>query len=239
MNSRFRWSIIVIGVALATTLVACGSCKGSRPPEAAATVSGGAGANPSAFVGAQAAVDLYFDYANLYQENPADKSRITFPNKRYVWWMRSGNLQYYAFETKDHKIIPPTANQAGALNNIATKGASILIPSLLFRKANLPSALLALEQSSDAGMEDLDGHPCHKVIGVAAEVYPSGQRVNVRQVTISIDRDSLLIRKVFHDTPKNYGADTFYRVTIALQPQANPDLDDAKFDFQVPDVQQQ
>jgi len=182
--------------------------------------------------------DFYFDFEHLYQEDPKSKDRINYTNTRWVWWMRSHNLETYDFEGKDHRVYPPTSNQVTTLNAPRTKGASMLIPGLLYTSSQLPSTLLQFEESSDTGIEDVDGHPCHKVIGIAAQYYPSGQRVGVRQVTAWIDRDTLLVRKVFEDTPKSYGGDTFHRVITTLQPQANPELDDKKFEFHVPDPQQ-
>ena len=151
--------------------------------------------------------------------------------------MRNRTLDTYNFDSREHQTYPSTSNQASALNEPRTKGASLLITELLFRTANLPGTLLQIEESSDAGMEDVQGHPCHKIIGVAAAYYPNGRRTGVRQVTVWIDRDSLLIRKVFEDTPKSYGPDGISRVTFLIDPEANPKLDDSKFEFQVPDIQ--
>ena len=185
-------------------------------------------------------VDFYFDYTFQYEANPADpiRSRLDFPNARRVWWMTNHTLETYNFESKEHNTYPPTSNQASALNEPRTKGASLLISELLFRSANLPGVLLQIEESSDAGIEDVNGHPCHKVIGVAAAYYPNGRRTGGRQVTVWIDRESLLVRKVFEDTPKSYGPDGINRFTYLIEPQANPTIDDSKFDFQVPSIQQ-
>jgi uncharacterized protein DUF2092 len=180
--------------------------------------------------------DFYFDYTYQYEADPKG-NRLNLPDRRRVWWMRDRTLETYSFEAKEHRTYPATSNQAAALNEPRTKGASLLIPELLFSKSHLPGTLLQIEESSAVGMEDVNGHPCHKVLGVAAAYYPSGQRTNVRQVTVWIDRETLLIRKVFEDTPKGYGADSFYRITFQIEPQANPTLDDAKFAFQVPSQQ--
>ena len=57
---------------------------------------------------------------------------------------------------------------------------------------------------------------------------------NVRQVTVWLDSESLLVRKVFEDTPKGYPTNAFLRLTITLEPQASPQLEDANFRFTVP-----
>ena len=71
-------------------------------------------------------------------------------------------------------------------------------------------------------------------IGTAAQFYPSGQMTNVRQVTVWLDAESLLVRKVFEDTPKGYPTNAYLRLTIILDPLANPQLEDANFQFTVP-----
>jgi hypothetical protein len=85
-----------------------------------------------------------------------------------------------------------------------------------------------------AGFESVNSHRCHKIVGTAAQFYPSGQMTNVRQVTVWLDAENLLVRKVFEDTPKGYPAGAFLRLTINLDPQANPTLEDANFQFTVP-----
>lgn len=183
--------------------------------------------------------DLYFDFTKLYQDDPKPNGlRLDFKDKRIVWWMRSGDLEQYNFEGKLHESFPPTSNQATALNNSLTYGASILIPSLLYPKANMPSAILEIEESTEAGIEDVDGHPCQKIIAVAAAYYPNGRRTGVRPVSVWYDRETLLIRKVLEDTPKSYGADSYKRITFTIRPEANPTIDDSKFHFDIPAPQQ-
>jgi hypothetical protein len=84
----------------------------------------------------------------------------------------------------------------------------------------------------------VSGRRCHKVMGMAAEYYPSGAMTNVRQVTVWIDAETLLVRKVFEDTPKGYPMGSYSRLTVTIDAQANPPLDDSKFQFSVPTFQQ-
>ena len=72
------------------------------------------------------------------------------------------------------------------------------------------------------------------VTGIAAAYYPSGQRTNVRPVTVWIDAETQLVRKVLEDTPKGYPAGSYLRITTTYEPQGNPTLDDRKFQFSVP-----
>jgi hypothetical protein len=137
---------------------------------------------------------------------------------------------------RSHNTIPRTGNQPGELLNASagTAGTSVLIPSLLFAKADLPGSIRQIREAAHAGFESVSGHRCHKIVGTAAQFYPSGQMTNVRQVTVWLDAESLLVRKVFEDTPKGYPTSSFLRLTINLEPQANPRLEAASFQFTVP-----
>ena len=52
-----------------------------------------------------------------------------------------------------------------------------------------------------------------------------------------IDAETMLVRKVFEDTPKGYPAGSYSRLTVTIEPQANATLDDGKFQFTVPTSQ--
>ena len=120
------------------------------------------------------------------------------------------------------------------LHSYRTSGTSILVPSLLYSQSRLPSTILQMEEASVAGVETVADRRCHKVMGIAAAYYPSGARTGVRPVTVWIDAESQLIRKVFEDTPKSHPAGSFSRLTITYDPEANPAIDDSKFTFKVP-----
>jgi hypothetical protein len=49
-----------------------------------------------------------------------------------------------------------------------------------------------------------------------------------------IDVETLLVRKIFEDTPNGLGAGLRNRVTTTFEPQANPVLEDSRFRFTVP-----
>ena len=61
----------------------------------------------------------------------------------------------------------------------------------------------------------------------------SGRRNNERAVTVWIDAESRLIRRVFEDA-KGLPGNTFSRLTVTLDPRANPTIEDARFQFKVP-----
>jgi outer membrane lipoprotein-sorting protein len=66
-------------------------------------------------------------------------------------------------------------------------------------------------------------------------MYGSGYVHNVRRVAVWIDSETLMIRKIFQDTPKGMGGGgTRFRFTYTFEPQVNPALDDSRFKFAVP-----
>ena len=177
--------------------------------------------------------DFYLDYHPLRTRYPKLNGYTTDSSvHRMVFWMLKGQLQTYSYYFKRH--TPAAADQAGTLRSGIpyTAGTSVLIPSLLYPSARLPGTPLQFEQASLAGTETLAGHRCHKITGEAAEYYPSGQRTNVRRVTLLIDAESQLIRRIVEEKPTGDG--TPHRLTVTLDPLANPTLDDARFSFAVP-----
>jgi hypothetical protein len=164
------------------------------------------------------------------------------PGKQEVLWLVNGDLQTYERDGSYamHKTYPRGTNQPAvlAMAKAGTYDAITLIPSLLFRKAKLVGPLQEIVEISLAGTEPVGGHPCHKLVGIAQSVYPSGAITNVRPITVWIDTQTLLIRKVFTDTPKNYPLNAIARYTWTVDPVPNPKLDDGKFQFTIPDTQQ-
>ncbi len=153
-----------------------------------------------------------------------------------VLWMIEGELQSFNRQMRSHNTVGRTGNQPGELLNASayTAGTSVLIPSLLFAKSDLPGSIRQIREAAYAGLESVNGHRCHKIVGTAAQFYPSGKMTNVREVTVWLDEQSRLVRKVFEDTPKGYPAGSYLRLTIQLDPQANPTLGPANFQFTVP-----
>ena len=181
--------------------------------------------------------DLYLELHAVNSVNPGTRFTIDMSATRSIVWMFNGDMQAYNFLTRRHeRINAEGGGQVRALQNKSheLQGVSMLIPSLLYSQSRLPGMISQIEQATVAGIEDVDQRRCHKVVGVAAAYYPSGQQTNIRPVTVWIDADTQLIRKVFEDTPEGYPAGSYQRTTITLQPQANPVLDDAKFQVTVP-----
>lgn len=115
-----------------------------------------------------------------------------------------------------------------------TLGSSVLIAPLLFQGAGLVGTLEELGDVEVNGTETVGGRTCHRLVGVARSRYATGREVNVRRTTVWIDTESLLVRKVFEDTPRGTSPVLVSRRTMTFVPQANPTLDDSRFRFVPP-----
>lgn len=156
-----------------------------------------------------------------------------------VLWMIRGELQTYNQRMRSHNVIPRTGNQPAELlgASVATAGTSVLIPSLLYSKANLPGTLQQIREAVNTGYETVGGHRCHKIVGKAAQYYPSGQMTNVRQVTVWLDAETQLLRKYIEDAPEGTPAGS-YKLTVTIEPVMSPKLDEGSFRFTIPVSQQ-
>jgi hypothetical protein len=177
--------------------------------------------------------DLFLDYQVLARKYTGLGATSDFSAFRTLIWMVRGNMQTFDFRTQTLEQIDSTS-QKSALSNASygTNTASIVIPSLLYPQTRLPSSVLQLESAELAGGEDISGHRCHKVTGVAAAYYPNGRRTSVRPVSVWIDAETKLIRRIVEDTPR--GSSSSLRLTLNFEPRANPVLEDAKFQFAPP-----
>lgn len=187
----------------------------------------------------RSSLDYLFDFQGVTSQSAG--LTMDASGQRIVFWMINGELQTYNQVARAHETAArDSGNQPAMLQRAAasTAGTSILIPSLIFSKANLPGTILQIEQASDAGFETVAGRRCHKITGVAAQYYQSGRRTNIRKVTVWIDAETLLVRKVFEDTPEGYPVGSYSRLTVTIDPQANPALDDSTFEFTIPAPQQ-
>ena len=182
--------------------------------------------------------DLYVELHGVNSVTPATRFSIDMSANRHVIWMLQGEMATYDFRSRNHlRVKSEGGGQVRALQagSHATQGISVLIPSLLYSQSRLPGTISQMEEATVAGIEEVENRRCHKVVGVAAEYYPSGQRTNIRPVTVWIDVETQLIRKVFEDTPTNYPAGSYQRKTITFQPRANPQIEDNRFQFKVPE----
>ena len=161
--------------------------------------------------------------------------RIPYTN-RLVFWMQKGELEKWD-QTGTHETFPSDGGgQVNALKSASygSAGITILIPSLVYTKANLATPIQAMEEPTAAGYETIGNRRCYKVMGVERWRYPNGRITGVRPITIWIDAETLLIRKILQDTPKGSAVGRINTRTIVLDAQANPKLDLSVFAFKVP-----
>jgi len=158
--------------------------------------------------------------------------------KRTVIWMQDGDLQTWDSESDAHETYPADGGrQVSALNgaSVGTRGISVLVPSLIYVKANMASVVQATEGAVAAGTEKIDGQSCLKVVGMERWRYPSGRVTGERPITIWIDAESYLIRKILEDTPKGSQRGALSRRIMTFDPKANAPIESGRFGFTVPE----
>jgi len=143
------------------------------------------------------------------------------PDGFHTWWKTTT-------QTTDY----PNPNNAAAitLSGPPTETAVVKVPTLLYSKANLGGDFANFEDARIEANEDIGGHHCYRLTGKASDSYSaSGKEVNIRKMTLWIDTESFLLRRVREEWPPIGGTST--RVTTTYEPQANPKIEDAKFKF--------
>jgi outer membrane lipoprotein-sorting protein len=179
---------------------------------------------------------LYRSPRHFYLEFNKDKGA---GGARFVIWSDAEAFHTWWSTTGVEEVYPPgTGATAFAIGALPTAGALTVIAPLLFAQAGLTGTLTEIGETSPAGVELVGGHQCQKVTGVAKSVYTAtGHEFDIRKVTVWVDADTLLVRKVFEDSPRGTPAGSVLRSTVTFEPQANPALDDGKFRFTVPSSQ--
>ena len=158
--------------------------------------------------------------------------------ERTVIWMQNGELQTWHSKTQAHDIYPEDGGrQVDALRgaSVGTRGISVLVPSLIYIKANMASVVQATEDAVAAGTEMIGGRSCLKVMGVERWRYPNGRVTGVRPITLWIDAETYLIRKILEDTPKDSPRGSIDRRIVTFDPHPNPPLETSRFTFTVPE----
>jgi hypothetical protein len=163
-------------------------------------------------------------------------TRLPF-DSHIVLWMEDGELQTWYSKTQEHETYSADGgHQVDALKSAAygTAGISVLVPSHLYSKSGLASAVHATEEAEADGFEMVNGRRCFRVLGVERWRYPSGQETGVRPITLWIDAETYLIHKILQDTPKGMPRGSISRRITTIKHQANPKLEPAQFRFAVP-----
>jgi outer membrane lipoprotein-sorting protein len=148
------------------------------------------------------------------------------PDAFHTWWKTTGAMEDY-----------PNPNNLGAFTtaDYQTAGSAMKIPTLLYSKAPLQGPFSHFDDPVVGGMEEIGGHRCYRLAGATRDVYGiTGREVNIRKMTVWIDAESFLIRRV-REEPKGALPGQINRTTTTFEPQANPALDDKRFKFVPPE----
>lgn len=174
---------------------------------------------------------------NFYFEFVEDKAD---GGSKWVIWCEGADFQAWASDTGIHNVYPPGQGAAAFLGaTYPTVGSATQMASVLFAKAGLNSTLAELTDMAPAGTEQINGRAAHKLSGIARGIYgATGHIHNVRRTAVWIDTETLLVRKIFEDTPKGTVAGSRRLVTTTFEAQANPSLEDSRFKFVVPSLLQ-
>lgn len=142
----------------------------------------------------------------------------------HTWWKFTGQLTDYA---------NPNNAPAIKLSGQQTGQAAVKIPTLLYGKA-FDAAMLNIADPVLDGSEEIGGHRCHRIVGRMSDIYAAtGHESNVRKVTVWIDGDAFLVRKITEESKATPGQRN--RVITTYEPRANPALSDAQFKFTPPE----
>lgn len=152
--------------------------------------------------------------------------------ERFVIWCPGEAFHTWWSTTKVHETYERgRGSLAFALAPPFTQGAALKIAPLLFAASGLKGTLTAFQEAKMVGKEEISGHSCHKLSGVARFSYENGLGQEARPTTVWIDAETLLVRKVIEDT-SSAGTTSF--ITTTFEPQANPELAESRFRFAVP-----
>lgn len=161
---------------------------------------------------------------------------------RIVVWCDGGDFQSWSSVTHQHETYQRGSNTAIlAFQQFASgTGRSItLVPALIFQGSGLVSSFGEFGDAVSAGDEAIGNTRTQKLNGVARSMYAKTQReTNVRRATVWIDPQTQMLHRILENTPEGLPPSAVLRITTTLEPQADPQLDDAVFQFTVPSAKQ-
>lgn len=146
------------------------------------------------------------------------------PDAFHTWWKTTGQQSDY-----------PNPNNAPAISQSGrnTGSAALKIPTLLYSKATLGGDFVNFTDATPDGSEAVGGHRCYRLLGTTRDVYAAtGKEVNVRKLTLWIDADSLLIRRVLEEAKPLPGQRN--RVIVTYEPRGNVPIAESTFKFAPP-----
>lgn len=164
-----------------------------------------------------------FDFV---KQDTADRFVVWADDEAFhTWWQATSAAETY-----------PKGQGGGAFvaGGQPTLNSLMVLSPWLFPQGELDGALTEFGDATLAGTDAINGHACYKLSGVGKSIYrQSGHVVNVRKMTVWIDTQSLLVRRVFEDTGDG-SASYVNRFTTSFDPRPNPPLADASFTFTPP-----
>lgn len=177
---------------------------------------------------------IVFDTAYVTPRQFLFVSKKLSNGERLAVWANGGDFNRWWSSTRTAEDYPKGQGaMAFANSSYPTSGAVTLTASLLFAGSGLQSSLSEFSVPKAAGMETIAGHPCFKIAGQVGLAYGTGNVTGGHKATLWIDKDSLLVRKLFEDTPPDSGG-FVTTTTTTFDPQSNPKVDPARFNFKVP-----
>jgi hypothetical protein len=147
------------------------------------------------------------------------------PDAFHTWWKTTGQQYDY-----------PNPNNITAISQsgLNTGGSALKIPTLLYGKSALAAVLLTIADPVLDGTEEIGGRRCYRLTGRASDMYAAtGKEVNIHKITVLIDAESLLIRKVLEEFKPRPGQRS--RTITTFEPKANPSIEDSRLKFVPPE----
>ncbi len=149
---------------------------------------------------------------------------------RFVIWCDGGDFQSWWATTGEHEIYDGGRGASAFFNGeYPTYGTAMAVPGLLFARAELGGPVAGLTDIRQAGEEMLEGRGFDRI---AADTLVAGGVVRAHPTTLLVDRETLLVHRLVEDTPP--GVAGLQRRTMTFAPQADIEVDEARFSFVVP-----
>jgi outer membrane lipoprotein-sorting protein len=155
---------------------------------------------------------------------------------RYVIWSDAQAFHTWWRTTQLEEEYPPgTGVNAFGQADFLTVGSALKLSPLIFSGSGLQGPLLNFTDIQLDGEEDIGGRKCHRLLGMTRDVYTAtGREVNIRQITVWIDAETFLVRKILEESPRGTPPAQAGTTTTTFEPVLNPKLEAAAFQFEAP-----
>jgi len=144
-------------------------------------------------------------------------------------WARAGRFRSWWSVVGAVEEHGEAGGPAFATADYTTNGAATLVASVLLPELALHTPLTDLRDLREVADETIDGRLCRRLQAETAFHFGSS-----RPLTLWIDAETRLLRRLVLDTPVGSPAGTLDRVTVTLEPRIAPELGDEAFTFLPP-----